>query len=86
MKRDGDRNGQDWGKQIVGIRVVKDDGQPVTFGFALLREVVVKGLLIGIVSNLTAGIAGLLDGLWPLWDNTNQALHDKVVSTHVIQA
>jgi uncharacterized RDD family membrane protein YckC len=26
----------------------------------------------------------LLDGLWPLWDERNQALHDKVANTFVI--
>jgi uncharacterized RDD family membrane protein YckC len=27
----------------------------------------------------------LLDGLWPLWDKRNQALHDKVANTVVIR-
>ena len=28
----------------------------------------------------------LLDYLWPLWDQKNQALHDKVVSSVVVRA
>jgi hypothetical protein len=28
----------------------------------------------------------LLDVLWPLWDDQDRALHDMVVSTHVIRA
>ena len=28
----------------------------------------------------------LLDVLWPLWDDRNQALHDKPASTVVIRA
>ena len=27
----------------------------------------------------------LLDGLWPLWDDKRQALHDKVASTQVVE-
>ena len=32
MMRDGARNGQTLGKQFVGIRVVRDNGQPYDFG------------------------------------------------------
>lgn len=86
MKREGRANGQTWGKQALGIRVVRADGGPITFGFATLREVVVKGLLGGIAGSLTFGIATLLDVLWPLWDDQNRALHDMVVNTRVIKA
>ena len=55
----------------------------MTFGFAVLREVVIKGLLFGIVGSITGGIAPLLDVLWPLWDEENRALHDFVVDTRV---
>jgi uncharacterized RDD family membrane protein YckC len=68
----------------VGIRVVRAGGQPMTFWFAMLREVVVKTLLFGIVSSFTFGLASLLDVLWPLWDEENRALHDFVVNTRVI--
>src|ERR1035437_7545981 len=40
-------NGRTVGKIATGIRVVREDGQPVGFGFALLREFVVKNLLFG---------------------------------------
>ena len=42
-------NGQTLGRMAVGIRVVRNHGGPMTFGFAMLREVVVKALLFGIV-------------------------------------
>ena len=38
-----------WGKQILGIRVVRDDGQTVGFGWAFLREFVVMYLLFQVV-------------------------------------
>jgi uncharacterized RDD family membrane protein YckC len=84
MGRQGAHNGQTWGKQIVGIRVVRDSGQPVDIGFAFVREFVVKGLLFGFVGSFFFSIPTLIDYLWPLWDDQNRALHDMVVSTHVV--
>jgi uncharacterized RDD family membrane protein YckC len=86
MGRQGAHNGQTWGKQIVGIRVVRDSGQQVDIGFAFLREFVVKGLLFGFVGSFFFSIPTLIDYLWPLWDDQNRALHDMVVSTHVVRA
>ena len=34
---------------------------------------------------ITAGIAPILDMLWPLWDEENRALHDVIVDTRVVQ-
>jgi uncharacterized RDD family membrane protein YckC len=86
MSRDGEHNGQTWGKQMMGIRVVKDDGQSMSFGWAALREIAVKGLALGIAGSIIPLIPYLLDYLWPLWDDENRALHDMVVSTHVVRA
>jgi len=77
-------NGKTLGRMATGIRVVRASGQPIDFGFAMLREVVVKGLLFGIAGSLTAGLANLIDYLWPLWDEENRALHDFVVNTRTI--
>jgi uncharacterized RDD family membrane protein YckC len=86
MARGGEHNGQTWGKQTLGIRVVRDNGQTMSFGLAALREIVVKGLLVSIASSILPLIPWLLDSLWPLWDDENRALHDMVVSTHVVRA
>ncbi|HUA02306.1 MAG TPA: RDD family protein [Solirubrobacteraceae bacterium] len=80
MTRPGARNGQTLGKQLVGIRVVRDDGYPVDPGIVIRREVLIKGLL----STVTLGLFELVDGLWPLGDATNRALHDTIVATHVL--
>jgi uncharacterized RDD family membrane protein YckC len=85
MQREGAQNGQSLGKQIVNIRVIRDTRQPFDWGSAALREIAIKGLLFGIAGSLTAGLAQLLDYLWPLWDDDNQALHDKVASTYVVR-
>lgn len=86
MRREGAHNGQSWGKQLLGIRVIRDNGVPFDFGYAALREVVVKDLALWIISSIIPLIPYLLDYLWPLWDDSNRALHDMVCSTHVVQA
>jgi uncharacterized RDD family membrane protein YckC len=84
MARGGERNGQTLGKQAMGIRVIRDSAEEVTFGFGMLREVVIRQLAIG-------GIGGFLlfppflDVLWPLWDESRRALHDMMAHTHVVQ-
>ena len=78
-------NGKTLGRMALNIRVVRASGEPITFGFAVLREVVVKWLLFGIAGAITGGIAQLLDYLWPLWDEQNRCLHDFVVDTRVVR-
>jgi uncharacterized RDD family membrane protein YckC len=77
-------NGKTLGRMVCGIRVVRADTQPITFGFAVLREVVVKAFLFGIAGALTGGLAQIADVLWPLWDEENRALHDFIVNTRTI--
>jgi uncharacterized RDD family membrane protein YckC len=86
MAREGPNNGQTWGKQALGIRVIRDNGEAMNFSWAALREIVVKGLGVGIASSIIPFIPWFLDFFWPLWDDENRALHDMVVSTHVVQA
>jgi uncharacterized RDD family membrane protein YckC len=78
-------NGKTLGRMAMGIRVVRANGRPITFGFAMLREVVVKALLFGFLGSITFGLATLADVLWPLWDDENRALHDFVVDTRVVR-
>jgi uncharacterized RDD family membrane protein YckC len=86
MMRRGKNNGQTWGKQIVGIRVIRTNGQPFNFSQAALREVVLKNLAVGLASTVIPIVPYLLNFLWPLWDDQNQALHDMACSTRVVRA
>ncbi|MET0513258.1 MAG: RDD family protein, partial [Thermoleophilaceae bacterium] len=86
MARQGEHNGQTWGKQLIGIRVLHDHHDRMTFAWAALREVVIKFLLVGIASSIIPVLPWLLDILWPLWDDENRALHDMIVQTHVVKA
>ena len=51
-----------------------------------ISEIGIAMLLVGIIGQVTFGLAGLLDVLWPLWDEENRALHDMVVNTRVVKA
>jgi uncharacterized RDD family membrane protein YckC len=86
MAREGEHNGQTWGKQMLNIRVVRDSGEPMSFGWAALREIGVKGLAVTIASSIIPFIPWFLNYFWPLWDDQNRALHDMICSTHVVSA
>ena len=87
MIRKGERNGQTWGKQVVGIRAVRDNGEPWSFGSAALREVVLKMITALVLPSLLIPIIpALVNFLWPLWDDQNRALHDIALSSHVVRA
>jgi len=87
MKREGQQNGQTWGKQACGIRVVRANGEPMDFGWSALRDPVVQfaGFYF-IAANFTFGLAWIVDVLWPLWDDENRALHDMICGTRVVDA
>jgi uncharacterized RDD family membrane protein YckC len=80
MTRQGEHNGQTLGKQAAGIRVVRDDGKPISAGTVAAREVGLK--FIG--GSVTFGVGYVIDCLWPLGERQNRALHDLAVHTHVV--
>ena len=82
------RNGQTPGKQIVGIRVIRNDGESSSWGYTFLREFVIKVLVGGLLSIQTIGVLPLVDCLWPLWDRSKkmQTLHDKLLGTIVVRS
>src|SRR5829696_4767353 len=75
---EGSESGQTIGKRVVGIRVRAERGGPAGYGKALARNLVAR--VIGLLP-----FVGLIDVLWPLWDDRNQCLHDKAASTIVIR-
>ena len=77
-------NGQTPGKQIVGIRAVKSDLRPCSWGDMFVREILIKGILIDVFVALIFFPGYLIAYLWPLWDDNRQALHDKMIQTVVI--
>jgi uncharacterized RDD family membrane protein YckC len=69
--------GQNPGKAVVGLRVIKTDGSAMNTGSMFVRG------LIGIVCGF---IPLYLDNLWMLWDKDAQTLHDKLADTVVVKA
>lgn len=82
MMREGANNGQTLGKQVAGLRVVHQSGEPMTLVNGLLREAVGRSL----PNLITCGIYGFVDAIWCLWDPRKQCLHDKIGSTFVFDA
>jgi uncharacterized RDD family membrane protein YckC len=78
-------NGQTLGRLATGIRVQRADGRPIGFWWAAYREVLMKGIVLGIAGTITGGIAYLVNFLWPIWDGQNRALHDIVVDSRVVK-
>lgn len=63
------------GKMIMKIKVVDEQGQRLTFGAALGRS---------LIKYVSSNVCILL-WLWPLFNNTEQALHDLIVKDYVIR-
>jgi uncharacterized RDD family membrane protein YckC len=69
------RNGQTIGHQVMHLRVVKNDGSPITMGTAVIRY-------IGYIVNSI--ICGLPIGfIWAAFDAQKQGWHDKIAGTYV---
>lgn len=76
--------GQTLGNMALGTAVADaTTGAKPTSGRAAARA----GASVGfeLLSSLTLGLLALVDALWPLWDQRNQTLHDKVASTVVVK-
>jgi uncharacterized RDD family membrane protein YckC len=69
------RTGQSWGKQALGIKLLRmDNGQPIGGGLAFARD----------ITHIIDGLPCYIGYLWPIWDNRRQTFADKIVSTVVI--
>jgi uncharacterized RDD family membrane protein YckC len=73
------KTGQTWARRWLGIRVQDlRTGNPIGYGRAFGRY------LITVAFGLFY-IPLLVDYLWPLWDDRNQTLHDKVATSVVVR-
>ncbi len=82
---EGRTAGQTPGRRAVGIRVMRVDGQPYGFWWALYRTLLIRELLFGIGTILSGGLLWVIQYLWPLWDPQRRALHDVVARSRVVQ-
>ncbi len=73
------------GKMVLGISVRRADAAgPLDVVTAIRRRLLSAIQLVPFISGIYF-IIFLLDGLWPLWDDKRQALHDKVAGTQVVE-
>lgn len=86
MMRPGPGNGQTLGRELLYVRVKMIDGEQMTAGDALVREIVWKDIVIGTLGILLLGIPLLLDLLSPLWHPEGRAWHDRLAGTVVVDA
>ncbi len=88
--------GQSPAKQILGMHVVRADGNRAGLGWMLLREIILKWavfvVLDQVLSLADAGVAGVitlvalaLAALWCAWDANRQCLWDKAIQTYVVR-
>lgn len=76
----GGERGQTIGKRATGIRVVDEkSGGRLSHGKAFGRYAITFVFSLFVIPIL-------LDYLWPLWDDRNQSLHDKVAGSLVVRA
>ena len=69
------RTGYTLGKTVVGIRLVRaSTGAPMGAGWSFLRQ----------IAHYVDSLVCYLGWLWPLWDQRNQTLADKIMGTVVI--
>ena len=67
-------NGQTPGKSLMGIKIVKTDGTPITDSDAIVRFF---GYVVG-------GMCFALGFIWAIFDSENQGWHDKMANTYVV--
>ncbi|MCY3882504.1 MAG: RDD family protein [Chloroflexi bacterium] len=88
--------GQNPAKQILGMHVVRPDGNRAGLGWMLLREIVLKwgafvvlDLVLSIINPAVGGGITLavfaVAALWCAWDANRQCLWDKVIGTYVVR-
>ncbi|MBM3679174.1 MAG: RDD family protein [Actinobacteria bacterium] len=67
------------GKRLLGLRVADArDGTPIGFARALVRQVSTFAMWT------LFALPGIVDGLWPFFDERRRALHDLLVRSVVI--
>lgn len=66
------------GKKLLGIKIIKDNGEKLTYPAAFIRWI---GYMISAATMFFFGIGYL----WIIWDKKKQALHDKIAGTVVVR-
>jgi uncharacterized RDD family membrane protein YckC len=60
---------------VLGLKLVRTDGNPVTFPVALVRS----------LSSMFSALIFFLGFFWAAWDRDRQSWHDKIAGTVVVR-
>ena len=63
------------GGLVMGHKIVRTDGGPVTFSVAIVRSLL----------SIFSGMVFFLGFLWAAWDHEKQTWHDKIAGTVVVK-
>lgn len=74
-------NGYTPGKWLMKIRVVKLNGQKISFKDALVREILVKS----IANIVTSGLLNMFSFIWGCVSNVKKTVHDVAAETTVVK-
>lgn len=66
------------GKKLLAIKIVKDNGEKLTYPVAFVRW-------LGNMVSASTTFFFFIGYLWVIWDKKKQALHDKIAGTIVIK-
>lgn len=78
--KDGMKNGQSYGKRLMGIRVISlDDGTPCTYARSAIRQ-----LITHLLCNV-AFIGYIIEPLIVLLDSDGRRIADRIANTFVVQ-
>lgn len=90
------RGGRSPAKQLLGMRVIREDRAAAGLGRMLIRDLVVQViayfLVVAVVVAVLGDYAGVafsylvfaVAALWCVWDANRQCLWDKIVRTRVV--
>lgn len=85
-------DGRTLGKTLLGLRVIRMDGERIGASTAISREAVFKEFLLGLLllpsvfHGIPGYIAAAVNYLWPLVNSQNRAGHDVFAGTRVVNA
>ena len=78
--------GQTPGKSLLNTYILREDGSVAGLGYVIVRELVIKGILFGVLIAITLYIAWIVGALWCIGDTSRQCLWDKIVGSRVVYA
>jgi uncharacterized RDD family membrane protein YckC len=86
MLRCGEHRGQSLGRQLLRIRVVDAEGEALRTDQVLVREVVVKSMVLFGVALLLLYVPLLVDVVLTLRDPQRRSIEDRIATTRVVRA